>query len=302
MYLKNSIEKYLEWKSTYTNVAGTRYQSHLQSFENFIGSDTEFESIDGDQLMKFFQFMRTRITQYNMPYKEATIAYAMIILKNFFSFWRGRGIGNINPKEIMPIRYTKTLKQVVTKEDVEDMFDVLDEQRIGSLQQKLIISMLWDTGMRISELLDMNIRDINTSKNGLHFAYVRTRKSMQYNMVAWGSKTNNLLNKYLSVRLCMDDIQSDALFVSVYKRIKSEKLTSRSVQRNIQKVAKEAMIDRVITPHSFRHGKAHHMYDQNANAIDLQAVLRHTSATTVQHYLVMNEQKYLAMAEKYLVA
>ncbi|MBX7226406.1 MAG: tyrosine-type recombinase/integrase [Chitinophagales bacterium] len=298
MQLKNSIEIYLEWKSTYANVAATRYQSYLIGFSKFIGDHRNLEEVTGDDLMHFFQDMRLQITQYNRSYKEATIAYAMIIFKNFFGFWKGRGISTVNPKEIIPIRYARTMKEIVTEEDVEDMLEVLSEDNFTHIQRKLIISMLWDTGMRLSELLSINISQLNTIER--RHVYIQTRKSMRYNIVAWGTRTNDLLNKYLGIRLCMD-IRSDALFVSTTGRgRKRDRLSGVAVQRMVKTVTRNAMIDRIITPHSFRHGKAHHMYNNGADAIELQMMLRHVSPTTVQHYLVQNEYQYLTIANKFL--
>ena len=83
---------------------------------------------------------------------------------------------------------------------------------------------------------------------------------MRYNLVVWGKETERLLVKYLGARLC-EEVPTHALFIS-WKRNSGKRLTTRSVQRWIKDICKLAMIDKKITPHSFRHGKAHHMLER----------------------------------------
>ena len=159
-----------------------------------------------------------------------------------------------------------------SQEDLDDMSDLLEVNNLQDLQKKLIIHLLWDTGMRLSELLDIKIDDINEQGiDGLRTAKVRTRKSMRYNLVIWGSDTNDLMNRYLGIRLCMD-CESKKLLVNP----KTEKVfTPRSVQRWITELSEMANLDKKITPHSFRHGKANYILDQGGSVRDVSALLRH---------------------------
>lgn len=298
MQLKNSIETYLTWKNTYTHLACSRYQNHLKNFLAYFGENYELENISSEQMIHYFMNLKNKVTQYNKPYSDRTIAYIMVIFKNFFRFWEGRGVKILNTKELIPIRYSKTFKEVVDIDDYEDLLSILSEDNEKDLLQKVIIRMLWETGMRISELLDLNIIDIR-SNEGNKFAYIQTKKSKRYNIVVWSKETDEILNKYLGIRLCKDT-KNDALFIAPVSRKQYNRLSARSTQRWIKSLCIEAGIDKNITCHSFRHGKAHHMYNNNANPIDIQTILRHTSPTTAQHYLVLNPKKYLELAQKYL--
>lgn len=293
MTIQKAVEEYLAWKTTYTTVAAERYKTRLAHFSQFVGKSAELNTITGNHIIRFHTYMKEE------NYSLSTVAYSGRILKNFFEFWKGRGKSNLNPKEIITAKFIAPDKAVVNEEDIEDMDLVLDEHYRDDLQKKLMIHLLWDTGMRVSELLEMNIEDIQEKnrKTGLRHAKVRSRKSMRYNLVVWGTETNRLLEKYLSCRICIDAIDS-ALFINQQKTPK--RLTARTIQRWVKDIADLASIDKPITPHSFRHGKAHNVLNNGGHIEDVQKLLRHVSLESSLHYININPAKYLQLAAKYL--
>lgn len=296
MQIDKAIQIYLDWKSTHTHFASERYRVRLIRFAQFTGLTGNISDISGDDIVQYHRKMEK-----SDGYSLNTIAYSARILKNFFEFWRGRGVTTLNPQEIIPVRFISADKMVVSKDDLEDMSDVLDEHVFADLTKKLVLHLLWDTGMRVSELCELQIADIQEKTKGKYrTAKVRTRKSMRYNLVVWGEKTDKLLTKYLAIRLS-EDINSDRLLVVPNKK-DSDKVTTRTIQRWIKSVSEEAMLDKHITPHSFRHGKAHHMLDSGANVRDVQAILRHVNPQSSFHYMQLNPEKYVSIAGKYVAS
>lgn len=293
--LQESINIYLNWKKTHTDKAHTAYRTRLEQFANYISSTkSQLEDITGDDITEFHNAMLEE-------FSPATVAYSARILRNYFTFWQGRGVTHLNPKEIIPIRFINADKDIVEKEDYEEMTALLDDHYIDELQKKLILHLLWDTGMRISELLDMKFSDIQEKgKNGLRSAKVKTRKTMRYNLVVWGAETDELLLRYISWRMQLDH-SSDKLFVSTHRRsIEDKGITPRTVQRWVKQLTEDAMIDKHLTPHSFRHGKAHYMLDHGASAVDVQAVLRHRNLNSSLNYMQLNQKQYLRTTAKFL--
>lgn len=290
MTITDSIQIYLNWKQTHTSAAFTNYKVRLEQFMAFVSPKTNLSQINGDDIVAYHRSLEDR-------YSLNTISYSARILKNFFWFWHGRGMTMFNPKEIIPIRYVSADKEIVTADDLEDMTSLLGVDTIGDLQKKLIIHLLWDTGMRISELLDIKISDINEQgKDGLRTAKVRTRKSMRYNLVIWGSDTNDLLNRYLGIRLCMETSTPNLLVNPKTGKV----FTPRSIQRWINELADLAMLDKTITPHSFRHGKANYILDQGGSVRDVSALLRHVKPESSFQYMQLSQKRYEDVARKYL--
>ncbi len=246
--------------------------------------------ITGDDIIDFHKSMEP-------IYSPTTIAYSARILKNFFWFWHGRGQTEINPKEIIPIRFINADKAIVTQSDFEDMNFALGNDTLANLQKKLVLNLLWDTGMRVSELLDVRLSNISSQNfNGLRTAKVRSRKTMRYDLVVWSAQTNELLNQYLGIRLCFP-MASEYLLLN---RKTGKPFTSKSVQRWIKDIADMAMIDKDITPHSFRHGKANAILEHGGTVRDVGALLRHVSPSSSFNYLQLSEHRFLQTAGKFL--
>lgn len=292
MDIKKAIQIYLDWKESHTTVAFRRYKIRLAQFEQFIGETTKLRSLTGDDVVAYHKKMERF-------YSSATIAYSARILRNFFYFWHGRREVDFNPKEIIPIRFINPNKDIVTKDDFQEMNELLDENYYDDLKKKLVLHLLWDTGMRISELCDIEISHISKeNEEGLRTAKVRSRKSMRYNLVVWGRKTNELLTKFLGIRICQD-VATDKLLINMKT---GKAYTPRSIQRWIKELADLAMLDKNITPHSFRHGKANYILDEGGSVRDVSAILRHVKPESSFHYMQLSTKRYLDVARKFVTA
>ena len=294
MDIKTAIIKYLEWKDSHTNSACEKYKVRLDHFEKYITMyKNQLSEVTGDDIVSYHKFMER-------SYSPSTVAFSARILKNFFGFWHGRREVNFSPKEIIPMRFISADREVVTQEDFEDMNEALSiEGTYDELMKRLVVNLLWDTGMRVSELCEMTLDSISDmDENGLRTAKVRSRKSMRYNRVVWSKRTDDILTHYLGLRICAES-DTDALLIG--GRLKRP-ITTRTVQRWIREICDLAMIDKPLTPHSFRHGKAHAMLDNGANVRDVQAVLRHVKPESSFHYLQLSQKKFVSIAGKYLTA
>lgn len=291
MTTTKALQVYLNWKKTHTVSAFNAYKVRITQFLDFISPKSCLQDISGDDVVAFHRYMEQH-------YSPATIAYSARILKNFFWFWHGRQETNLNPKEIIPIKFINADKDIVLASDFEDMTDLLDERFYTDLQKKLVLHLLWDTGMRVSELMDIKLKDIGSKgKNNLRTAKVRTRKTMRYNLVVWGARTDELLDSYLGLRLCIDNVESDQLFINPKTR---KPYTTRSVQRWVKELANLAGIDKNITPHSFRHGKANEVLSKGGDMRDVSAILRHASLHSTIKYAQLCPERYLQSAGKFL--
>ncbi|WP_298507422.1 tyrosine-type recombinase/integrase [uncultured Kordia sp.] len=293
MNIQKSIATYLNWKSGHTKHSYVPYKRQLKLFAEYLENRgiTVLNMITNDHIIAYHNYME------ETGYKDATIAYSARILRNYFWFWKGRKETSVINEEIKPPKFINTEKDVVTEEDFEQLTMVLDDRYAEDLVKKLVLHLLWDTGMRVSELLDIKLTDISKQgKQGLRTARVRTRKSMRYNLVVWGADTNVLLNNYLGIRLCMN---TDSKYLLINPKTK-ERYTPRSIQRWIKQITEMTLIDKNITPHSFRHGKANNILEQGGNMRDVSALLRHVSPTSSFHYLQLCEKRYKETAGRFL--
>lgn len=290
------INQYLYWKSSYAIVAAERYKVRLYHFAEYFGKNNGVSDITLNVIIGYHQQME-QIEQYS----RGTVSYSTRILKNFFEYLKDCNIPCLNPRQIRSLKYIQPDKDITTESIFKQMNHVLEEQSLDDLIKKLVIHLLYDTGMRVSELCDLNISDIEeTQRPGMRCATIRRRKSLRYNTIVWGSETNRLMNLYLGLRLCIDNVGNDALLVC--RKNRGERITTRTIQRWIQDICVRANIDKKITPHSFRHGKAHQVLNKSGNVRDVQAILGHVNPQSSFSYLSLNRENQIEVSGKYLFA
>ena len=295
MLVYKAIEIYINWKAVYSPSAVKRYKPRLLKFIAAFPEVKVLEDLTSDDITRFHKGMELK------NYSRATIAYSLTVMKNFLVFWKNRGVSVPDPKEIKSITFTSRIKPIVSPEDFEKLSTSLSEFNFMELKIKLALHLLWDTGMRVSELIDLNLSDISDpNEMGIRTAQIVSKKSAKYNLVAWSKETDRLLCLYLGVRLDRTT-HSNALFTNTKaKHIK--RLDVRTIQRWVKIASSKAGISKALSPHSFRHGKAHHMLNNGANIRDVQAVLRHINPITTFHYLSLNQKHFLEVASKHLKA
>jgi integrase/recombinase XerC len=293
MLFDKAIETYINWKAVYSPSAAKRYKTRLLKMRSYFADKAGLMELHNDDITRFHKAMESE------GYSRATIAYSLTICKNFCGFWQKRGETKIDASEIKSITFTNRIKPVVTPDDFRRLSKGLSEYQFRELQIKLAIHLLWDTGMRVSELTDLKLSDINDpNEEGIRTAQLISKKSARYNLVAWSKETDELLCMYLGVRLS-DCNSTDALLVDC-RRKRSRPVDARTIQRWVKVACKKVGITKAISPHSFRHGKAHQMLNNGANIRDVQAVLRHINPITTFHYLAMNQKQFLEVAGRHL--
>ncbi len=275
MYLEKEIGDYLNWKASYTKKASYTYALHLRRFANY--TQKELVDINFADIVNFSLYLKQH-------YSLANVAYSMAIIKNFFIFYKKQGINCLDPFFIKIPKFTPHSHSAITFEEYDSMLSVLDENEFFTIQKKLIFRLLWETGIRVSELCGLDISDLD-SKNPK--ALIVTKKNNKQRWIFWTQETHNLLLTYLGIRICLN--QTAPLFIASSHN-RRNRITTRTIQRWTKEVCFEAGITRKISPHSFRHAKAHRILDKGGTVKDVQFVLGHSENNPVSafSYLRLN--------------
>lgn len=269
MDTQEAINKYLKHKETEIKKQSiVTYGLYLRKFKDFFKKD--FNEINEDDLDDFKLHIKNQ-------YASSHYATLMIVLKDFIKFVRLRKLTELNEYFIKVPRYKTNPHQTITFEEFTKLCDSLSDNNFIDLTKKLVIKMLWWTGMRVSELCDLNLDQINTEKREIQ---IQAKKSNRLRLISWSTDTHELLCRYLGVRLCIN--QDPALFTNG-----KERLSVRTIQRWVKEVCKKAGINKKISPHSFRHGIVHYLKSLGLAAEDIQGYIGHTNVvSTIQNYMV----------------
>lgn len=190
-----------------------------------------------------------------------TIMLAAAALRFYFKEILSKDLSQIKlPKK------EKTLPEVLSKEEVRNLIDSAD-----TLKSRLIISFLYSTGLRVSELVNLKVTDVDfAEKTG----WVRRGKGAKDRIFGMSESLTQDVQAYLSRK------NNEHHFIFS----KEKPLTTRNIQKIISGTRKRANIQKKVTPHTLRHSFATHLLEQGTDIRVIQAMLGHASLNTTQVY------------------
>lgn len=232
-------------------------------------------------------------------YSSATMARKIATLRSFYKWADRRGVAASNPMTLIRTpRQSKRLPKAITIEQVERLLSAPDENDALGMRDRSMLETLYSTGIRVSELVGLNIDDID-----LTGASMRIRgKGKKERMVPLGSHALNAIARYVEMlkadarfSAAWNDAQSDRpLFLNKH----AKRLSSRSVRRKLDKYLKQVGLDPSISPHTLRHSFATHLLDNGADLRSVQELLGHQSLSTTQVYTHLSTQRKLDAYEE----
>lgn len=209
--------------------------------------------------------------------KTSTISTKLSTLKSFFSWLTSEGIIPKDPtRQIKQPKKEKRLPKALTPEELE-----IIRENCFSERERALVEVLYSTGCRLSELVGMNISDIDKVNQSARVI----GKGNKERIVFFTWKALRSLDKYLKTRRD----PTPALFVS--EKAPHSRLSQRGIQREIAIVASRAKLDnKKVHPHVFRHTLATHLLENGADLVSVQYILGHEDPSTTQIYAQTTEQ------------
>jgi len=278
MTINQAVEDFLSWKSTHMDNGGT-YKTALKPLTDFYGSwETEDVTI-------------TTITTIVSRRKGNTFMF-LTVLKIFSRYCHWAKINCINPHLIKVRRKYDPVEQPYLLEDeVETMCSILPDDTFLGIRNQLIIRMLFQTGMRLSELLELTVSSIDAQENSLK---IITKKSKLHRHVGWSMDTHRLLQTYLGMRVSKD-WRTERLFINKHGAI----LTSRGVEYMFDKISEEALGEKKH-PHMARHGKAIDVFKKGGTIYHVKTILGHSNLESALTYLRLGAKDSLELVKRFI--
>ncbi len=197
-----------------------------------------------------------------------TIMLAAASLKFFYIEILGKEFTQIKiPKK------ERKLPEVLIKEEVKNLINSAD-----NLKSRLIISLLYSSGLRVSELVNLKVDDLNLNENT---GWVRKGKGSKDRIFTLSGNLVEELKEYLSERG-----KGNKYILS-----KENPLTTRNIQKIIKGTRIRAGINKKVTPHTLRHSFATHLLEQGTDIRLIQAILGHSSLNTTQLYTHISSEQ-----------
>ena len=280
----NSFLQHLIVEKGFSLNTSDAYRNDLHQFKEFVRdrlngqSDDEnaWRSVDLDLLNEYIANLRGQ-----KGYRDTTTARKVAALKSFFSFLTLDGAIAEDPTESLGSpRVGRTLPKCLSQEEVARLLERAAREGTPEGQRDAtILELLYATGLRVSELVSLNVADLD-----LQESYIRCLgKGAKERIVYLYPKALAALQHYLvTARLSLVGARRDeaALFVNH----RGERLTRQWVWNILKTYGQKAGIDHRITPHTLRHSFATHLLQNGASLRHVQELLGHSSIATTQVY------------------
>jgi integrase/recombinase XerC len=254
------------------------YRRDLTQFADYLG-ETEIllRRLDNVQIRGFMAQLHER------RLKKSTLARKLAAVRSFLQFCvKKKWIAENPAKVVATPKQEKHVPSFLSEEEMANFLEVPPSKRPLDLRDKAILEVLYATGIRVSELVGIDLEDVNFGER-----LVRVRgKGKKERLVPFGHIADEGLKSYLRTRslFIKDKIGEKALFLNY----QGERITVRSVERIVDKYIRQTALKRKISPHSLRHSFASHLLSRGADLRVIQELLGHESLATTQKYTHLN--------------
>ena len=223
----------------------------------------------------------------------ATISRTLASLKNFYQYAVTTGFLEQSPitSDILVHRGEKKLPQILNGREVELLLSQPSSTDPKGLRDKAMLEVMYATGMRVTELIDLNIDDLN-----LELGIVKCRSSKKDRSIPLYPAALKAVGVYVrEVRMGMvSDPTERALFVNVG----GARMSRQGFWKILKNYQAKAGIQKEITPHTLRHSFAVHLLENGADLGSLQELMGHSDISSTQMYTHMINQKLKSVYDK----
>lgn len=223
----------------------------------------------------------------------SSVSRALSALRSLFQYLITAGVVEHNPaREIPNDKVAKKAPQILTSKEIEMLLAQPSTHSVKGIRDKAMLELLYATGIKVSELINLNLNDIN-----LQLSFIRCGSKSKERFIPIYPLAVKSLSNYIekSRKLLVLHPDEPALFVN----IAGERLTRQGFWKILKNYAKSAKIYKDITPHTLRHSFAAHLLENGADIHDIQEILGHSDISSTQRYAQFLKNKMKNSYMKY---
>src|SRR3989337_809861 len=294
----DQFKKYLKVEKNVSVHTVRNYSVDIEQFQRFL-KDTNLCPAEDETAIDIKKIDNVVIRTFlgSLHKKEncnSSIARKLSTLRTFFKYLCREGYIKKNPARVVATpKQAKKLPSFLPIDEAFRLMDTPDTKTLSGLRDKAILETLYGAGIRISELVSLNITDVDLEKG-----YIRVfGKGRKERIVPLGGKACEAIREYLNKgqgARGKGQEEAEALFLN----LRGGRLTSRSGWNIVNKYARKGAIARHISPHSLRHTFATHLLEGGADLRVIQELLGHSSLSTTQKYTHVNLDQLMKVYDK----
>lgn len=273
----SQLNNYFEYLLNVKNCSNNTLQAYKRDLAKFseyadYSSITDICDVDTEVVGDFKQYLVKN------GLSSSSVSRTLSSLRGLFQYLIISGVCDSNPaKAIHNDKVEKKELMVLTSKEIETLLSQPDVNDVKGIRDKAMLEILYATGIRVSELIDLEIEDVN-----VQLSFIRCGREDKERFIPIYPIAVKAVSLYLDKarKLLVTDPGEKALFVNVT----GEKMTRQGFWKILKSYVKSADINKPITPHTLRHSFAAHLLENGADIHDIQLILGHSDIASTQRY------------------
>ena len=273
----NNLDKYIDYllyEKAYSKHTILNYKDDILEYLDFLRlEELEYENIVYEDLRYYLVYLKDKKKNSN-----SSIDRKISALRGFYKYLVNLKILEVNPFDIVSgPKKEKKLPRYFEYNELEELFNSVDISSVIGRRDRLILELLYATGVRVSEMVEIKVSDIDISNRNINII----GKGNKERIVKFGEYCLDAINDYLDNSYNKLNINNiNYLFLNS----RGSKLTDRGVRYILDNLIKKTSLNKKISPHMLRHSFATHLLNNGADLLTVQKLLGHESIKATQVY------------------
>ena len=270
---------FLENDKKVSNNTLQSYRRDLKQFEKYISENgKDYSKVTDEEIKTYIKYMQ------EIGKKPSTISRGLASIRSFYQYEvKNKKVENDPTEGIQSPKIEKRVPSVLTSNEVALLLEQPKDVDLKGIRDKAMLEFAYATGMRVTEIISLNIDDIN-----LEQGYARCTNGKKSRTIPLGNMSLKALKEYIlnARNIMIKDENEKALFVNV----NGQRLTRQGFWKIIKYYKEQAHIEKDITPHVLRHSFATHLLQNGADLKSIQTMLGHSDILSTQIYMQFQDE------------
>lgn len=292
--MQNHIEEFMDYLRVEKNASVytiKSYREDLSQLMMFLASGKELNvkdvsNISYNLLRHFLAYLQKK------GYTKVTLVRKVSSLRTFFRFLSRQNYIKSNPTlYLITPKAGKKLPDFLDVAEIDNLLSIPKSDSFIGLRDKTILEVLYTTGIRVGELVALNLNDLDYL-GGVIKVIGKGRKER---LVPLGTGVVRIIRNYLDIRDKIKDINNNR---SLFVNTRGKRISARSIRRRVTYYIKLTGIRKKVSPHTLRHSFATHLLNAGADLRAVQEMLGHVSLSTTQVYTHVTTERLKKVYDK----
>ena len=270
----NDYLEYLKYQKNYSDYTVLSYKNDILEFIDYLSREgLNFKTIEYSDIRFYLMYLKDEKHDDN-----SSVSRKLSSLRGLYKYMANEGIVKTNVFSLVNApKKSKKLPRYFEYNELEELFMVPDTNTSLGQRDLLLLEMLYATGVRVGELVNIKVKDIDLGRRNI----IILGKGNKERLVTYGEYCEDILKQYLSDGyILLNKTGSDYLFLNN----NGGNLTERGVRYILDELIKKTSINKKISPHMIRHSFATHLLNEGCDLLTVQKLLGHESIKATQVY------------------